>query len=647
MKNFRNKTKSIVLLLCCCILKLNAISQRCATMDIFNNSLKSNPHLITIHDSINEVIKAKATEIKSNKAQVLIRIPVVVHLIGNNVISSIAPNNYQRVHQQIDILNEDFRKMLGSNGDGNGVDTEIEFCLASRDEYNGVTNGINEVDGVLGPYGYVDDATIKALIHWDPTKYLNLYVIEFSDGLLGYATFPTDLVTNPELDGVVIGSDYFGISGHASYGFGRTTTHEVGHWLNLHHTWGDDLIANCGDDDGVNDTPICLGDNGIGEVANGCLPPNECAAENALAGFPNDIRQVENYMDYSDDLCMNIFTQGQTDVMQATLSTIRDIITGMAVTKCDGTVSMPHCANGYQDYDELGIDCGGFDCLPCLPNFHCSNGYRDYDEMGVDCGGLDCPPCTFATHCYNFVQDYDETGIDCGGLDCLPCMSIVTCSYDDPYPIHVFADIDPYGVCGWWTEYPGIVCLNPFVLHTGGYHSVGASSISVGNYLAREYSRTDLDATKYIEFKPLAGCSNSFIEFKKGSRMEARIYGFACSVSQAFSAYTDHCYSNKTEEGVYLPQNTTTTPSVGVNVYGIRVYPNPTIDNLYVSTNTEYSFNSIEIRDLLGIKHIAVDCILSSKQAKTVDVSTLYPGAYIITFGFGTDRAISTIFVKQ
>ncbi|NDB36497.1 MAG: T9SS C-terminal target domain-containing protein, partial [Flavobacteriia bacterium] len=155
--------------------------------------------------------------------------------------------------------------------------------------------------------------------NWNPTEYLNIWVcnLDATAGTLGYAAFPSELATHPELDGVVIRYEAFGDIGTAGTGIfnsndlGRTATHEVGHWLNLRHIWGDTL---CGDDF-VDDTEVA-------EDANyGCptFPHNA----NNQCGSGQDGEMYMNYMDYVDDYCMNMFTYGQALRMNAALNTDR------------------------------------------------------------------------------------------------------------------------------------------------------------------------------------------------------------------------------------------------------------------------------------------------------------------------------------
>ncbi len=270
-----------------------------------------------------EIEKAKQERLANpnDKSMVVISIPVVVHVVHSGQPIGVAPNiTDAQVISQITAMNEDFRKMSGTPGDGTGVDVEIEFCLAQQDENGNPTNGINRFDSTglgsttwSGPGGNTDTVLKPATI-WDPTKYMNMWSVEFTNpSLLGYAQFPNasglpGLNANnggANSDGVVAAYSTFGDIGsndgtfmlNAPFDRGRTMTHEVGHYLGLRHIWGD---SNCGDDYCA-DTPTQQGAS-----SGNCPASTTCDAVADL---------TTNYMDYSNDSCMNNFTQNQKDRM--------------------------------------------------------------------------------------------------------------------------------------------------------------------------------------------------------------------------------------------------------------------------------------------------------------------------------------------
>ncbi|MGB1619414.1 MAG: M43 family zinc metalloprotease, partial [Flavobacteriales bacterium] len=231
---------------------------------------------------------------------VVVTIPVVFHVLYANSTQNISD---AQIQSQLDILNADFRRQNTDQDNiwSQAADTEIEFCLASFDPSGAPTNGILRVPTTVSSFGSNDAMKFTSQggsDAWPYTDYLNFWVCNIGGGILGYAQFPGG---NAATDGVVNGYQYTGTIGTATAPFdlGRTGTHEVGHWLNLRHIWGD---GPCGSDDFVADTPESDGANygcALGHVS--------CSTED----------MVQNYMDYSDDACMNVFSQGQADRMQA------------------------------------------------------------------------------------------------------------------------------------------------------------------------------------------------------------------------------------------------------------------------------------------------------------------------------------------
>jgi PKD repeat protein len=266
-------------------------------------------------------------------------IPVVIHFIQSSDIELVSDAEAQ---SQIDILNEDYRRMAGTPGFGAGVDCEYQFCLASIDPDGCPTTGINRVVAPQWAYhDQADGAQMKGLIQWDPHRYLNMWVprtIETTQSgggqVIGYATFPYNLNLAPNLDGVVIHSNFLGRQDQSYQG--RTGTHEVGHWLGLFHTFQNACqgatAATCASNgDRVCDTPQAADANF------GCPSLNSCTDS------PTDLPdQIENYMDYSDGICQNMFTQGQKTRMDYYSNTSRSLLwsaSNLTFTGCDGTLS--------------------------------------------------------------------------------------------------------------------------------------------------------------------------------------------------------------------------------------------------------------------------------------------------------------------
>jgi hypothetical protein len=250
---------------------------------------------------------------KGKRRATVARIPVVVHVLHRTAREDVSD---AQIRSQIDVLNADFRATNADVGDVPAPfaprvgDALVEFALAAEDPAGGQTTGITRtstrVEAFDGTIDALDAAIKSAAKPWPAERYLNVWVCTLGGGLLGYAQFPGG---PPETDGVVILNSAFGTGGLAEAPFdrGRTATHEVGHWLNLLHVWGDDRLG-CRGSDNVDDTPNQGGSNG------GCPEFPRVSCGNGPHGD-----MFMNYMDYTDDACMCFFTRGQVGRMHAAL----------------------------------------------------------------------------------------------------------------------------------------------------------------------------------------------------------------------------------------------------------------------------------------------------------------------------------------
>ncbi|MCX7548479.1 choice-of-anchor J domain-containing protein [Xanthomarina sp. F1114] len=299
------------------------------------------------------VEQIKADRLAGRSPQVVYNIPVVIHVIHDgdaiNTPGNIVGENISDAQalSQIQVLNEDYRRLSGTPGGANttglAVDVEINFCAAEVGPNGAATTGVvrhnispyndNVANGSGGPdwETRADVQAMKQVTQWDPTQYLNMWTIRPGGlpiqqggmtGLLGYAQFPDNTPNLGGLnasggpastDGVVAAFDAMGTLAandgsfilNGQYNLGRTMTHEVGHWLGLRHIWGD---GGCNVDDFCNDTPVA------GQPNYTCnLNADSCPTHPG-----ND--QVQNYMDYTNDACMDTFTSDQKDRIQAIMS---------------------------------------------------------------------------------------------------------------------------------------------------------------------------------------------------------------------------------------------------------------------------------------------------------------------------------------
>jgi hypothetical protein len=300
--------------------------------------------------------------------QVVYNIPVVIHIVHNGDALGTGENiTDAQAISQITVMNQDFRRLAGTPGGANStglaVDCEINFCLAQTDPNGLATTGVvrhniapysNNVANGAGGADWETNAdveTMKTNTQWDPNNYLNMWTIRPGglalasgglQGLLGYAQFPSSSGLSglsasggaANTDGVVAAFDAMGTIAlndgtfilNPTYNLGRTMTHEVGHWVGLRHIWGDDGCPASGgnvytNEDFCADTPAAAAANYTCSVVNSCT---------AIAG--NDM--IQNYMDYTNDSCMDTFTADQKTRMIAVMTNSPQRNTLNASTAC-------------------------------------------------------------------------------------------------------------------------------------------------------------------------------------------------------------------------------------------------------------------------------------------------------------------------
>ncbi len=302
--NTLNSLKLFAVIMMVPAISFSQETRNCGTNENLTFLTQNDPNLEEkmerIETHTNQWIVANA-----GRAQVVITIPVVVHVVYATNAQNISA---AQIQSQLNVLTQDFRR---SNADasntpsffsGVAADAQIEFCLAVRDPNGNASTGITRTQTSTSSFStnnYVKYSNYGGKNAWPANDYLNLWVCNLSGNILGYAQFPGGAAAT---DGVVISYRYFGSGGSAQYPFnkGRTATHEVGHWLNLRHIWGGSYCGN----DYVSDTPTQKEDNA------GCpsFPSPTCG---------NSSDMFMNYMDYTYDACMNMFSAGQSSRMNA------------------------------------------------------------------------------------------------------------------------------------------------------------------------------------------------------------------------------------------------------------------------------------------------------------------------------------------
>jgi PKD repeat protein len=292
----------------------------CGADEMRIKTLKSNPKVAEAVIKRDNALEAFTQQYTANFYQkktpvATYIIPVVfhvIHLYGTENISN------TQIYDGIDVLNKTFRKQSADTASIIAAfkplhaDCDIEFRLATLDPNGNCTSGINRIASPLTTTG---DHAVKSLIQWDPSKYLNVYVVQNAAGLAGHAVWPADADSIPNWDGIVISHDYVGSIGTSTPQRSVVLAHECGHYLNLQHIWGGNNVPNfyyypcadpfkdCNIDDLVADTPPTIG-------------WQSCNLSGASCG--NVVDNVQNAMDYS--YCNKMFTYGQKARMHACLN---------------------------------------------------------------------------------------------------------------------------------------------------------------------------------------------------------------------------------------------------------------------------------------------------------------------------------------
>jgi hypothetical protein len=285
---------------------------RCGSMEYEQYLKEQNPKRFTTEE-FELWLESKKTQTMAKMLDdpELYTIPIIFHVFTDG--TGAENISEELIQAQVDQLNIDYRNLAGSSFD-QADDAFVEFCLAQQDEDGNQLEeiGINRItDYGGGPFSDSDfESSMKAATQWDPNMYFNVWVADLSGGLLGYAQFPDNsglpgLNTTggaANTDGVVVLYSSVGSIANPNpnggqYAAGRTLTHEAGHWLGLRHVWGD--TSACSNDDYCDDTPDATGSNF------NCPSPDSCPSD----GLGPDM--VENYMDYTDDTCMNTITADQ------------------------------------------------------------------------------------------------------------------------------------------------------------------------------------------------------------------------------------------------------------------------------------------------------------------------------------------------
>jgi hypothetical protein len=341
---------SLTLLLFACLPGFSQL-KRCVTEERMQEIFRTDPQAKTRYEQTRRMLDLKVSEYMSNhqsrllRTQAIINIPVVVHILTNN--PSLVTD--ATVQSQIDTLNWYY----GNAASGDSLRTyssfrtsygrsQIRFCLAQRTPLGLGTNGIERQNSstIYSAGGVHPHTEMPA---WNSQNYLNIWVVQFGGGVLGYSYKPGMWPVGSQNIGLVVDYRAFG-SGpsylYPEYNKGRTSVHELGHYFNLDHTWGANNSGNptCSLDDGCFDTPRTEGPFfGCPDPITGIPVLNSCSP--MAPGI-----MWQNHMDYADDACMTIFTNQQVIRMEAAMNNSSDRNTLISSNGCQPLVITPHDA---------------------------------------------------------------------------------------------------------------------------------------------------------------------------------------------------------------------------------------------------------------------------------------------------------------
>lgn len=617
--------------------------------------------------------KQKQDAINGRTPQTVFNIPVVIHVIHNgdaiNTVASHTGENisYAQAVSQITVMNQDYRRLIGTPGNGStgynlGVDCEVNFCLAQRDPFGNASDGVDRVNLGSASWSESDINTIvKPQTQWDPTRYLNMWTVRFTDTrLLGYAQFPSRPATlpsntpglqglstnagNSNTDGVVAGYDVFGTIAandgsfvmNSTYNLGRTMSHEVGHWIGLYHIWGDDAVctaANSTTGDYVADTP----DSNIENYT--------CAVVQHCTG--NDM--VENYMDYTNDACMNTFTAGQKARMVAVLTNCLNRSTLSSSNGCtpgqvfglDGTLNtvtttVAGCSNAYSAAVTL-INRGTTTLTSAEITYNVDGGTNQtYNWTGSIATGVSAivtinGTATSGAHNFNATLTKVNSVLD---------QNTTNNAFVKPFeiaPNHNATDVvfnlqkDLYAAETSWNLKNS---AGTILYSSATYTSVGGTNTSlIPALLTQNWTLPTNDCYTFTindSYSDGICCTygNGYYNIKSTNGLVTLASGslFAASEVKNF--------------GINLLENNTfETPN------SIYVYPNPTKGILNISVPNDFGLpNNFTITNYLGqtIQHKVV----SSENDLSINTSAFSKGVYFITVEKGNEKKIVR-FVKE
>lgn len=557
-------------------------------------------------------------------------VPTVIHVVYHSASQNLSD---AQLMTQMDVLNEDYRRTNADAAEtppyfaGVAADCEIEFCLASTDPDGNPTSGITRTSSTRT--SFTTDDKVKFTSQggedaWPADSYLNIWVCNLSGGLLGYAQFPG----GPDAtDGIVCDYAYFGRGGTAlsPYDLGRTATHEVGHWLNCYHVWGDDGNA-------------CYGTDYCDDIPNQADETYGCpsGARVSCSNGPNG-DMYENYMDYTDDACMNIFTNDQKARMQALFAPGGARYSILSSNGCSG-------GGGGACEVPTGLNATDIAESSAVLNWSPVTGAVSYNVQAREVGtGTWTTGSTTGTN-INFTglsagTDYEfQVQTDCGGsLSAFSSSAYFTtpgggaCSDDfEPNDTHNIATVITPGVT-----------YNAMISPSGDNDWFKFTTVSPNTKI--RVTMTSLPADydmKLYKGNKLKGTSDNsgtadeeiiWNTNQAGSRF-INVYGYADASDPS------DCYELLVEVSNTAFRTLEEEPGESlVSDAIVNIYPNPAMNTVNIDYSSTAKTNvQVVITDLLGrVVKTSDNAVAEGGNIITFDVSDLAPGIYITTVSDG------------
>jgi len=672
------------------------------------NKLKEDPEFVREYNASQIVLKKIENQIANgNQNRVIYTIPLVFHVLHNG-----GPENISRaqIEDAVALLNRDYRLQ---NADANNVqsvfagmpaDIEIEFQLATKAPNGQCFSGITRTQSPLTNSGANGQNQVSAIIagndvfngSWPGNKYLNIMVVNDADGAAGYTTNPNNWSGTSMNNGIWVLHDYVGSIGTSDTYSSRTLTHEVGHWLNLDHLWGNNNnpgnASSCSQDDAVDDTPRCIG------VTSCNLNSNTCSNDAADGYWTSDvIDNVENYMEYS--YCNKMFTNGQKNRMRAALlSSVggRNNIWTSSNQIATGLNSTPSlCAVDIRV--ERDIVCGGDDVQFFDESYNNIVSWNWSFPNGTPNSSTNQNPMVS----YSGSGDFDitlEVTDALGNTMTQTFPNFISVIGNPGYPPPIYEGFENIASLpsNDWTIYnpegPGFdvvatgsasgsksVKLDNSQGQTGSVDELISNTIDLSNSAAASisfkyaFAKRNSGNSDYLQIFASKDCGESWFMRKN---ISTSILGTMANTNSNFtpsgsdwktivispSSFSNYLVSdfrfkfkfvNGGGNDLYIDDiNLSGSLSIEETekVYDFKVYPNPVLENLLVSFNSLINLSNplIEVYDATGriVKSINLKNILKGENNLEVSSSDLDSGWYILKI-ISDEKSISTKFLKQ